>query len=186
MFQLLATTSGQATADGAVAVGFMAALGAAACYFAVAIGILIVILWLIYDAAKAADPKHQTMEPGFVWLLVIPVFNVFWNFRALPAVADSLSATLRDRGKEGGDCGRLFGYLWSLLMIAWWILFIIGIAGGHVMAFTGGSAASEVGLGLIEILRFISDLAILAFVIVYIVQVQTAKSKIRSAGSAPA
>ncbi|MEE2908448.1 MAG: DUF4328 domain-containing protein [Planctomycetota bacterium] len=186
MFQLLANTSGQAAAEGAAAVGFMAALGAAACYLGVALGILVVILWLIYDAAKAADPKHQSMEPGLVWLLIIPVFNVFWNFRALPAVADSLSATLRDHGKDGGDCGRLFGYIWSLLMIVWWILLIIGFAGGHAMAFTGGNAASVAALGLIGILRIITDLVIIVFVILYIVQVQSAKAKIRSSGNAPA
>ncbi|MDG2423234.1 MAG: DUF4328 domain-containing protein [Phycisphaerales bacterium] len=187
MFQILANTSGQAAAESAVAVGFMAALGAAACYLAIVVGVLVVVIWLIYDAAKAADPKHRNMEPGLVWLLIIPIFNVFWNFRALPAVADSLAATLRDHGKDEGDCGRFFGYIWSLLMIAWWILLIVGIAGGNAMAFAGGNAASVsvAALGLIGILKLIADLAILVCVILYIVKVQTAKSKIRSAGKAP-
>ena len=96
MFPLLLYADGQALAESVMVIGDVPGLGVKFVMF-VLVALLIVALWRIYDAANAAAPAHRTMNPTMVWLLLIPVFNAFWNFKALPAVSNSLAATLRDK-----------------------------------------------------------------------------------------
>src|SRR6185312_1059145 len=59
---------------------------------------LIVILWLtlialvffllaLQDALKKCAPSSRTMAPGEVWLWIIPVFGLVWQFIAVRNVA---------------------------------------------------------------------------------------------------
>ena len=110
MFTLLATTQAgnvpAATNEDAFAAGMIVMV-------VLTLGFWCLINWLIFDAAKAAAPEHRTMKPGLVWLMLIPLFNVFWQFKALPAVSNSLKATLDAKGQAGGDAGRLVGLLFA-------------------------------------------------------------------------
>ncbi|MCH2133443.1 MAG: hypothetical protein MK116_06815 [Phycisphaerales bacterium] len=178
MLTVLATTGSNQAAGEAAAIGMMAGFGVFCGVFVVMVAVTILLVWLIYDSAKAASPSHRTMEPGLVWLLLIPVFNAFWNFKALPAVSGSLAGTLRDQGKEPGDCGRGVGMIFSILVAIIVAIDIIASVMGHV-AHPGSRYVSAVAeLGAFEYVLFLVDLAALVTFILYVVQLRGAKTKI--------
>lgn len=140
-----------------------------------AIGIL--LLWLIFSAAKAASPQHQTMEPSMVWLLLIPFWNVYWNFKALPAVSRSLSATLRDKGidQQGKDAnGLLAGKLFAWIVVVMFIFEVISWM-EHAAPAQGGLSGLQHGIGWIGFSAFL-------FYLDYVIKVSKAKKLILSAG----
>lgn len=142
----------------------IAAVIAVAIIIIAVVVVVIVLTWITYDAAKAADPAHQTMRPGLVWLTIIPIFVVYWNFVALPAVSNSLAATARDQGKDVGDAGRPIGMAVCYLTVVVYILWAIS-------EFTkSGPAGAAVG-GIYSL----SALAVFVLHIVYVVQVRRAK-----------
>ena len=116
------------------------------------------LLWLTYDAANAADPDKQTMRPGFVWLLLIPLFNYYWNFIALPAVSDSLSATAREKGKDVGDAGRSVGMVTCYLSLISLILQIIN-------DFTKNSPNAGLVKGLLSLAMLITFICFITYVV---------------------
>jgi len=136
----------------------------------------IVLLWLIYDAAKAASPQHQTMNPSMVWLLLIPFWNVYWNFKALPAVTKSLSATLRDKGidQQGKDAsGLLAGKIFAWTVVFMSIIEVISWI-THAPPAQGGLSDVQHGIGWIGFFAF-------AFYLDYVIKVSKAKKLILSA-----
>lgn len=163
MHQFLAamgnSTSPDLEAAGIVAAGILLLL--VLCFLLL---IKIGLLWLTYDAANAADPDKQTMSPGFVWLLLIPLFNYYWNFVALPAVSDSLSATAREKGKDVGDAGRAVGMVTCYLSLISLIMQIVN-------NFAENSPSASLVKGLLSLALFIT----FVFFIIYVVKVRKAK-----------
>jgi len=75
----------------------------------VGIGLIIsvVVCFLLYDAQKRVPPQFRQIEPGMVWLLLIPCFNIVWNFIALPKVSRSYKAYFDSIGRSDvGTCGE--------------------------------------------------------------------------------
>ncbi|HEY2468004.1 MAG TPA: hypothetical protein VGI45_09180 [Terracidiphilus sp.] len=69
----------------------------AACLFLCVIAVGIAYIAFISGVLKKCSPQSRTMQPGMVWLLLIPLFNVVWNFLVVNAIADSLSNEFRLR-----------------------------------------------------------------------------------------
>ncbi len=47
---------------------------------------------------------YRVMKPWEVWLLLIPFFNVFWNFRVFPGLSHSFKAYFEAKGDSAvGD-----------------------------------------------------------------------------------
>jgi hypothetical protein len=64
----------------------------------------IVLVYLDYDRIP---PNFRKMEPGLVWLLLIPCFGIVWNFFVYPRLADSFKAYFDSIGDTSvDDCGR--------------------------------------------------------------------------------
>lgn len=65
-------------------------------------GIILIpaIFYLItlQNTLKAISPENRRMEPGMVWLLLIPLFNIIWNFIVINRMADSIQAELQKKG----------------------------------------------------------------------------------------
>ncbi|MGK6350627.1 hypothetical protein [Parapedobacter sp. DT-150] len=64
-------------------------------------------------------PENRLMTPGQAWLLVIPLFNVYWNFAVASRLADSLTNEFYDRKiAEEENPGRAAGmwYAWLFLL----------------------------------------------------------------------
>lgn len=147
MLALFAQQKGNANAD-ALAGGMMATILAVACVF-LAIGIAIAVFYCLTlsKALKQVRPENRDMEPGQVWLVLIPFFNLYWNFKIASDIPSSLKREFRERGmgRSGDDYGAAVGkwyaicvilgiipivnYVAGLAQIVLWIMFWVKIAG---------------------------------------------------------
>ena len=92
--------------------GFQAGLFLAAIGIAVVICLAIpVVVCLLLSGCYSRIPRQfRKQEPGMVWLLLIPCFNLVWNFFVYPQLADSYKAYFASVGRpDVGDCGRGIG-----------------------------------------------------------------------------
>jgi hypothetical protein len=98
------------------------------------------------QALKKCSPASVTIEPGMLWLLLIPIVNLVWHFFVVTGIARSLSNELRARNITGMDpepgrqigiamcvCGAcgiipLFGILTLLAYLILWIIYWAKIA----------------------------------------------------------
>jgi hypothetical protein len=88
---------------------------------AVAIGLIIQIFYLLtlYKCFSRISPRNRRMEPGMVWLNLIPCFNLIWIFFTTTKLADSLRDEFDDRRLHGdGDYGRTLGIVYPILAIS--------------------------------------------------------------------
>jgi len=63
--------------------------------------ILLLYIFFLVSLSSALDKcsrTSRTMEPGLVWLMLIPLFNLVWQFFVVLALAKSLGNEFRARG----------------------------------------------------------------------------------------
>jgi len=120
--------------------------------FFFAFGLLFLLPAIFYllslqKALERCSPASRTMQPGMVWLLLVPLFNMIWNFFVVLALAKSLANEFARRGipspeAEPGQsiglamcictcCGIIpvLGLLASLASMVLWIMYWVKIAG---------------------------------------------------------
>jgi len=90
--------------------------------------------------------ESRTMSPGLVWLTIIPLFSLIWNFFVVNALSESLHREFTRRGiteepRPGRSVGLAFAILCALSVIpivnfatgigaiVCWILYWVRIAG---------------------------------------------------------
>jgi hypothetical protein len=84
----------------------------------ISLAILIVILFLLYGCYARIPERHRQMEPWQVWLLLIPLFNLVWNFFVYPKLGKSYQSYFAEQGRtDVGDCGEQVG-LWYAICSA--------------------------------------------------------------------
>ncbi|MDA0812063.1 MAG: hypothetical protein O3C21_06715, partial [Verrucomicrobia bacterium] len=89
----------------AVGVGIM--LVAILVSVVIGLAIVAVICYFVIQNYKAIPPEHRKMEPGKVWLMMIPLFNLYWIFPVFLGLADSFKSYFNSVGDESvGDCNR--------------------------------------------------------------------------------
>ncbi len=64
---------------------------------------VIFYLLMLQGALKKCAPTSRTMEPGMVWLLLIPLVNLIWNFFVVTSVAKSLANEYARRGLPSAE-----------------------------------------------------------------------------------
>jgi len=76
------------------------------------------ICWLIVTPLSSLPEEYRVVPTGHVWLLLIPCFNMIWNFFVYPRVAQSFQRYFGDSGisHEYGDCGEQIG-LWYCICV---------------------------------------------------------------------
>jgi hypothetical protein len=75
--------------------------------FAVSVALSIIPIVLVYTDYQRIPPRFRKLEPGLVWLLLIPCFSLVWNFFVYPRLAESFKAYFDSVGDGWvGDCGR--------------------------------------------------------------------------------
>ena len=81
-------------------------------------------LMAVVRVLHRVSPENRRMEPGKVWLNLIPVFNLVWATVTVERVAESLRNEFRERGMDDPDepYGRRTG-LTLLVLLASGILF---------------------------------------------------------------
>jgi hypothetical protein len=113
------------------------------------IGIILipVIFYLItlQNILRAISPESRKMAPGQVWLLLIPIFGIIWNFILVNRIADSIRTELQRKGmgtteRPAHKIGmamcilscftwlRLLGVLASLATLICWIIYWVKIS----------------------------------------------------------
>lgn len=119
------------------------------------------IAYMIILNYKAIPEEHHKMEVKKVWLLAIPLFNLYWCFPTFQGLSDSYKSYFDSVGDTSvGDCGR------QKALIA-----AICYAAGTVLGF----------VPIINCLGALSGLAGLVFLILFLVQVFDLKKKIGTA-----
>ena len=74
-------------------------------FFFIIIALLPQIFYLInmQNTLKAVRPHNRKMEPGQVWLMLIPLFGLVWQFIMVNKMADSLKAEFAERKINVGE-----------------------------------------------------------------------------------
>lgn len=80
----------------------------------IVLAINIVICAILQGCYKRVPAEHRKLEAGLVWLLLIPFFNIVWNFFVFPRLALSYQSYFRSTGRQDlGDCGAGLGWAYS-------------------------------------------------------------------------
>ena len=101
--------------EGAIIAAIIAVVGVIA-----VVGLIInaFVCWLISGALQRLPAEHRKMEPGMVWLNMIPCFPLIWNFFVFQRVPDSFQSYFASIGRtDVGDCGKQIG-LWYAIATA--------------------------------------------------------------------
>jgi hypothetical protein len=97
---------------------FAGLLGFVCLILAAAIVVLVFYLLTLQKALNRVSRRNRLMEPGLVWLQLIPVFNIVWNFFIVTRIPDSLRNEFRDRDRDdGSDYGRTIGLTYAILVV---------------------------------------------------------------------
>ena len=79
----------------------------------------IFFLLSMQKALARVEPERRTMNPPMVWLSLIPLFNIVWNFLIVSAVSKSLGAELTARNiPHENEPGKTIGLVWAGLWAA--------------------------------------------------------------------
>jgi hypothetical protein len=105
--------------------------------FAVMLVPKIFYLLTLQKALDRCSPASRAMSPGMVWLLLIPFFNLVWQFFVVLNMSKSLGAEFQRRGiPEEPDPGQTIGLVMcasSLLCgpiyLIFWIIYWVKVAG---------------------------------------------------------
>jgi hypothetical protein len=106
--------------------------------FTVAVIVLVVVGLAVIATAflsalarvlRRVQPEHRRMEPGQVWLNLIPVFNFIWLTVTVERVAESLRNEFAARSLHGPDerYGRRTGLTTLFLLVSVVPLYPVGI-----------------------------------------------------------
>jgi hypothetical protein len=105
----------------AAAVGVMAiAVMCALVFIAIMWAAHVLICYLLWNDYKRIPAQYRKLEPGLVWLLLIPVplFQLIWNFFVYLRLSDSFKAYFDSTGRQDvGDCGRNLALWYCILVI---------------------------------------------------------------------
>ncbi len=81
------------------------------------LAVLIYYLITMSAALAKVSPENRDMEPGQVYLALIPCFNIVWLFFVVFRVASSLAKEFNERGiAYQGDVGERLGMLGCISM----------------------------------------------------------------------
>ena len=91
----------------------------------------------LQKALNRCSPECRAMNPGMVWLLLIPLFNIVWQFIVVLNMAKSLAAEFRKRGMaEDPNPGQTLGLVMCIANLVCgpvglicWIIYWVKIAG---------------------------------------------------------
>ena len=112
------------------------AIAAAAIFVAVCVAILValvielIIILITAGCLKRIPPEFRLMSPGMVWLLLIPVFDLIWNFFVFVRLSKSYQRYFAAKGRtEFGDCAEKIGLWCAICCVCAWIP-LVGYAAG--------------------------------------------------------
>jgi drug/metabolite transporter (DMT)-like permease len=116
---------------------------------ALLIGLIPMVFYLItlQNTLSEIGEQNRKMPPGQVWLILIPLFGIIWNFFVVNAIADGLKAEFdqrgvtRDENRPGAGIGiamailqccsviPVLGSLAAIAGLVCWIIYWVKISG---------------------------------------------------------
>lgn len=76
------------------------------------------VCWLVSSCLARLPAEHRKMEPGQVWLLMIPCFSIVWNFFVFQRVPESFQSYFQSVGRsDRGDCGKSLGLWYAITVV---------------------------------------------------------------------
>ena len=84
---------------------------------AIVIGFAIAIAfcYVLYMLQSRVPEEHRKISTGQIWLLLIPLFNLFWNFIVYQRIPESYKSYFDSIGDTSvGDCGKSIGLWFSI------------------------------------------------------------------------
>ena len=97
-----------------------------------ALALQVFACWYLVGCVQALPPQYRKIEPGTVWLLMIPLFGVVWNFFVYPQIAESYRNYFAAQGRNDlGDCGGSLATTYCVLCCITMIPYVgsaVGIA----------------------------------------------------------
>jgi hypothetical protein len=103
-------------------------------------------LLTLQSTLSLVKPENRKMDPGLVWLILIPLFGIVWQFIVVNNMADSLKAEFQQRNINVGEdrpgsgigmaycilevCGIIpfLGILTALAGFVCWIIYWVKIS----------------------------------------------------------
>ena len=87
----------------------------------------IFFLLALSRALGLCRPHNRTIEPGMVWLNLIPIFNLVWMFITVIRVSETLRYEFRDRGRHrrSEDYGHGLGIAMCISWMAGLLPFLV-------------------------------------------------------------
>jgi hypothetical protein len=70
---------------------------------AIYLTIAIFYLLTLQKALNRVSARNRLMEPGMVWLMLVPLFNEVWQFFVAIRLPDSLKAEFQERNRDDGS-----------------------------------------------------------------------------------
>jgi hypothetical protein len=148
-------------------------LGAVCVGILIGLAILICYLLTLQKALSRVSRENRTMEPGMVWLSLVPCVNIVWQFMIATRVPESLKNEFRARGRDdGSDYGKTIALTAAILSIVGMVL-----SYGSQAAMVGRGDAKDVGT-LVSCGSGILGLIQLALLIIFWVKVANYSSQL--------
>jgi hypothetical protein len=98
------------------------------CVISLVVGII--VSYLLYSCFERIPPQHRQMESWQAFLLLIPCFQIVWNFFVLPKLARSYQSYFAEQGRtDVGDCGEQIGLWFAICCVAGYVPMVQYIAG---------------------------------------------------------
>ena len=100
--------------------------------FTALIGIVVAVLYLLnlQNLLKRISVENRVVEPGNVWLMLIPIFNLVYAFILYPKISESVKNEFLKRGlSDSGDYGKSLGTAMAVLGLCGFIPSLGGFAG---------------------------------------------------------
>jgi len=105
--------------------------------FAILLVPKIFYLLTLQKALNRCSPECRAMNPGMVWLMLIPLFHIVWQFFVVLNMAKSLDAEFQKRGiAEDRSPGQTIGLIMCIgnlicgpVGLVCWIVYWVKIAG---------------------------------------------------------
>jgi len=98
--------------------------------FIIGLTVMIFYLLTLSKTLNEVDSANRKIEPGQVWLVLIPLFGLVWQFIMVNRIADSLKAEFAARGIQSTEerPGAQLGVTYCTLMVCGIIPIIGGLA----------------------------------------------------------
>ena len=110
-----------------------------------------VVCYLMAAAIKVLPQEHLQITTGKIWLLMIPCFNIAWAFIVVQGISGSFRSYFLSRGQtQYGDCHYQLGLFYCIAICC----------------------------NFVPYLNFISGLASIVLLIVYLVQIHQLKATV--------